>query len=265
MAKFNSYDAPSGQYARLYSPTMDLTGAEVAECRFWFHRHSSSSSNDRVYFRVSTDNGDTWTSLAEFKRYGSTTGWEEKVVPLGYYTNQSSIRIALRGVSSYGYNIYVDDLRVTKDNLAAGVEAAALPSLLPLTIVPGRAHQVLCAADVALCKPGTSTLEAALLGCPLVAAARTTWLTSVLVRRLVRVDTLVMPNLIAGEAVVPEFYQQDADPERIAAALFELLAGPARERQLERFERVRETLSRGGAARRAAEIAAEMIVARLPA
>jgi lipid-A-disaccharide synthase len=154
---------------------------------------------------------------------------------------------------------------VAEDTLAAGVQAAALPSLLPLTIVPGRAHEVLCAADAALCKPGTSTLEAALLGCPLVATARTTWLTSALVRRLVRVDTLVMPNLIAGEAIVPEFYQRDADPERIAAALLSLLSGPARQRQLEGFDRVRRTLSRGGAARRAAEIAAEMIIARLPA
>jgi lipid-A-disaccharide synthase len=154
---------------------------------------------------------------------------------------------------------------VAPETLAAGVEAARLPSLLPLTIVPERAHEVLCAADVALCKPGTSTLEAALLGCPLVATARTTWLTSALVRRLVRVDTLVMPNLIAGEPIVPEFYQQDADPERIADALLALLDGPARERQLERFERVRQTLSLGGAARRAAQIASEMIVARLPA
>jgi lipid-A-disaccharide synthase len=154
---------------------------------------------------------------------------------------------------------------VTAETLDEGLRAAALPSLLPLTVVPGRAHEVLCAADAALCKPGTSTLEAALLGCPLVAAARTTRLTSALVRRLVRVDTLVMPNLIAGEAVVPEFYQEEADPDRIAEALLGLLDGPERQRQLEHFDAVRRTLSRGGAARRAAEIAAEMIVARLPA
>jgi lipid A disaccharide synthetase len=64
---------------------------------------------------------------------------------------------------------------------------------------------------------------------------------------------------------VPEFYQQDADPERIADALLGLLAGPERARQIEGFAAVQEALSRGGAARRAAEIASEMIVARLPA
>jgi lipid A disaccharide synthetase len=62
---------------------------------------------------------------------------------------------------------------------------------------------------------------------------------------------------------VPEFLQKDANPERIADAIQSLLEGPARARQLERFEDLRASLERGGAARRAAEIAAEMIVARL--
>lgn len=154
---------------------------------------------------------------------------------------------------------------VAPETLEKGIRAAQLPSLMPLSVVEGRAHEVLCAADAALCKPGTATLEAALLGCPLVAVARINRITSALVRRLVRVDSLVMPNLIVGAPVVPEFYQEDADPERVADALLALLSGPARERQLEQFSAVREALSRGGAARRAAEIAAEMIVARLPA
>jgi lipid-A-disaccharide synthase len=122
---------------------------------------------------------------------------------------------------------------------------------------------VLRAADVALCKPGTSTLESALLGCPLVVAARSNRLTAFLLRRLVRVDYLAMPNLIAGEPVVPELLQEEARPEKIADAVQTLLEGPARAAQEAQFARLRERLSRGGAARRAAEIAAEMIVARL--
>ena len=72
-----------------------------------------------------------------------------------------------------------------------------------------------------------------------------------------------MPNLIAREPIVPEFLQADADPERIADAVQSLLAGPMRARQLERFAELRDSLFQGGAARRAAEIAEEMIVARL--
>lgn len=146
-----------------------------------------------------------------------------------------------------------------------GIREARLPSLLPLLNVEGRAHEVLKAADVALCKPGTSTLEAALIGCPLVVAARSSWITGAILRRLVRVESLAMPNLIAGRAIVPEFYQRDADPQRIADALQSLLQGSARELQLEGLREVAESLSRGGAARRAAEIAAGMLVERLAA
>jgi lipid-A-disaccharide synthase len=154
---------------------------------------------------------------------------------------------------------------VERAAVEARIRRAQLPASLRLHLVDGRAHEVLSAADVALVKPGTSTLEAALLGCPLVVAARSSRFTAFVVRRLIKVEFLAMPNLIAGEAVVPEFLQEDADPERIADAIRALLGGAARERQIERLAVVRESLSRGGAARRAAEIAAEMIGARLGA
>ena len=152
-----------------------------------------------------------------------------------------------------------------KERIERGVREAVLPSLLRLDLVDGRAQEVLRASDVALCKPGTSTLEAALLGCPVVVAARSSWLTEKILRRLVRVDSLAMPNLIAGKPIVPEYYQKDADPERIAESLLALLDGPEREQQLDALRVVAESLSRGGAARRAAEIASEMIIERIAA
>jgi lipid-A-disaccharide synthase len=152
---------------------------------------------------------------------------------------------------------------VDREALDQAVQRAQLPSLLELKVLRGDAHRVLRAADVALCKPGTSTLEAALLGCPLVVAARSNRLTAFVLRRLVRVEYLAMPNLIAGEAVVPELLQEQADPERVADAVQALLEGPARAVQEARLASLRAGLSRGGAARRAAEIAQEMIVGRL--
>lgn len=149
--------------------------------------------------------------------------------------------------------------------LADRIRRAQLPSLLRLEVVDGRAHEVLCAADAALLKPGTSTLESTLLGCPHVVAARISRLTAAVLRRIVTIDSFAMPNLIAAEPIVPEFLQEGADPERIADAIQALLSGPVRARQLERLADVRASLSQGGAARRAAEIAAEMIVARLGA
>jgi lipid-A-disaccharide synthase len=155
---------------------------------------------------------------------------------------------------------------LARETLEAGIRAARLPSLLQIDILEGQSQIALRAADAALLKPGTSTLEAALLDCPIVVAARTTRLTAWILRRLVRVDTLTMPNLIAGEPIVPEFLQNEARPEAIADALLRLLEGPARDAQRARLAVVRQALAKGGAAVRAAEIAAEMLGrGRLPA
>lgn len=143
--------------------------------------------------------------------------------------------------------------------VARGIARAGLPATLPLRRCDGRSIEVLAACDAALAKPGTATLEAALLGRPLVVAARAHAVTAALLRRLVEVDWLAMPNLICGEAVVPELLQGDAVPERIARALLERLDGPLRERQLERFASLARRLGGGGAAERAAAIALEML------
>jgi lipid-A-disaccharide synthase len=136
--------------------------------------------------------------------------------------------------------------------------AVRLPALLDLSVLEGRTHEAIRAADVALAKPGTVTLEIALLGTPQVVTTRVNALSAWLIRRLVRVSSYTMPNLIAGQAVVPEFLQEDADPERIAEALRGLLAGPAREAQLAALATLRDALGGGGAAARAARIAEEM-------
>jgi lipid-A-disaccharide synthase len=154
---------------------------------------------------------------------------------------------------------------IARETIEVGIRAARLPSLLGIDVLDGRSQVAMRAADVVLLKPGTSTLEAALLDCPIVVAARTNRLTAWILRRLVRVDTLTMPNLIAGEPIVPEFLQDDARPEAVADAVLALLEAPARDAQRARLAVVRQALAKGGAAVRAAEIAAEMLRGRLPA
>jgi lipid-A-disaccharide synthase len=139
------------------------------------------------------------------------------------------------------------------------VARIGLPEGLDLRLVEGRSYERLRAADVALAKPGTITLEVALLGCPLVVAARAHPLSAAIGRRIIAVPSFTMVNLIAGAPVVPEFLQEQARPERIARALADLLEGSARELQLEKLAAVRERLGAGGAAERAAEIAVEML------
>ena len=145
----------------------------------------------------------------------------------------------------------------------AATLAVASARGLPVQVVAGRTQELLLAADAALAKPGTATLEAALLGCPLVACGRAHPLTAFAIRPMIRVPSWTMPNLIAGAPVVPEFLQEAAVPERIAAARGPRRSGPARELQLAGLAEVARRLGPGGAAARAAAIAEEMIGDRL--
>jgi len=141
----------------------------------------------------------------------------------------------------------------------AAVAAADLEAGVRVDVIEGRTYDVLLAADAALAKPGTVTVEAALLGTPLVVAARANPFTAFILRRVVKVPSFTMPNLIAGKAVIPELLQQDAEPERIAEALASLLSDEARRLQLSELAEVRRLLGKGGAAERTAEIAAGMV------
>jgi lipid-A-disaccharide synthase len=141
------------------------------------------------------------------------------------------------------------------------IAAAGLPAALRLDLVQGRSREVMLASDVALAKPGTVTLELSLLARPMVVLGRVNRLTAAVLRRAVRVPFYAMPNLVVGREIVPEFLQQEARPEAIAAALAQLMDGPIRERQLKDLAEVCERLSSRGAARRASEIAEEMLEA----
>ena len=88
-------------------------------------------------------------------------------------------------------------------------------------------HDAYAAAAAALTKSGTSTLELALAGIPMVVAYRLNPITATLARRLLRVPYVAMVNLLAGRGLVPELLQQECRPERLAEELLILLADPA--------------------------------------
>jgi lipid-A-disaccharide synthase len=141
----------------------------------------------------------------------------------------------------------------------AEIAAARLPQLMDVALVEGRTHELIRAADAALSKPGTVTIEVALLGTPQVVSARVPFLSAFAMRRLVKLPHWAMPNLVLGEAVVPELLQEAARPQAIAEALQALLAGPARAAQLAGIGRVRAALGGGGAAERTAAIARDLL------
>ena len=90
----------------------------------------------------------------------------------------------------------------------------------------GQTWDVLACADVALAASGTVTVEAALLGTPMVTFYRVTGLSWFLGRWLVRVPFFSMVNLIAGRRVVPEIMQNDLTGERLAGEALRLLDNP---------------------------------------
>jgi len=123
---------------------------------------------------------------------------------------------------------------------------------LPLTLLFGHARDALAACDVALAASGTVTLEAALSHRAMVIAYRVAPLSARVARWLVRVPHIGLPNILCGEAVAPEFLQEDATPENLAQAVVNLLADePVRRRIEHRFERLHQELRRDAAERAA--------------
>lgn len=140
------------------------------------------------------------------------------------------------------------------ETVAAEVRAAAegwFPP--PLLLMPGEDEAMrraaMAAADAALVTSGSIVLELAAQGTPMVSAYRTGALTAALVRRLARVDTANLVNLVAGRPVVPEFLQEHCVPGALAAVLERLLREPgAGSAQRTAFPGVLSALGRDDAA-----------------
>lgn len=136
----------------------------------------------------------------------------------------------------------------------SGRVRAKIPEGLPVTVVEGRAHDVLRAADFGVAKMGTVTLEAALVGTPIVGLYRVSASTAWIVKRLYAGKYFALPNIIAGRAIVDELLQEEVTPERIAAAMEALLSPERRRAIVEGYEEVRTRLGGPGAVGRAAEV-----------
>jgi lipid-A-disaccharide synthase len=119
------------------------------------------------------------------------------------------------------------------------------------------ADDALAAADVALVASGTATLQALLHGCPMVVAYRLAAVTAFLVRDLglVKLKHFSLPNLLAGEPLVPELFQEAVTPEALAGALQEVLDNqPALAPLRQRFGEIHRVLRQDSAARASATL-----------
>lgn len=124
---------------------------------------------------------------------------------------------------------------------------------LDITLLFGHAHEAMAAADVVLVASGTATLEAALLRRPMVITYRMPRLSWWLMNSRRYQPWVGLPNILAGEFVVPELLQDAATPEALSAAVIELLNDRDRCAAIEQRFGIMAAELRQNAAERAAE------------
>jgi len=169
---------------------------------------------------------------------GSRTGEIRRMAPVFGAT-------IARVIEQYGA---VETVVPAVPRLAEQVRAAVAAWPVPARVIvnEGDKQEAFRTARAALTKSGTSTLELAFAGIPMVAGYRVSMVEAVAARLLLNLSSVILTNLILGENVVREFLQRDCTAERLAGALVPLLGDtPERRRQIEIFARLDDVMEVG--------------------
>ncbi|MGH7230975.1 MAG: lipid-A-disaccharide synthase [Nitrospiraceae bacterium] len=135
------------------------------------------------------------------------------------------------------------------------IEDLTAGSAVTPRIIKDQPNEVMAVSDVLLVASGTATLQAAVIGTPMVLAYRTNWLTYWIARSLITIKCIGLVNIVAGRPIVPEVIQHEVTPERLTEEAARLLGDQAANRQMrDALRAVRESLGDPGASRRAAAL-----------
>ena len=138
------------------------------------------------------------------------------------------------------------------DNL---IQTLLRDSPVPVRVAHDRASEVMALSDVLLIASGTATLQAAVVGTPMVLLYKTSPLTYRLARWLITVKWIGLVNLVGGRLIVPELVQEEATDERLCREVLHLLRDPSAYNEMkEALRQVRQSLGEPGASSRAAQV-----------
>lgn len=112
-----------------------------------------------------------------------------------------------------------------------------------MRVMFGHANLAMEASDLVLVASGTATLEAALLKKPMVITYKVSWLSWQILKRLSYLPFVGLPNILANQMIVPELLQANAQPEKIAETLIQLLSDKKRRKQItDKFTEIHHSL-----------------------
>jgi len=149
---------------------------------------------------------------------------------------------------------------VAASYLKEEIEAMVKRSGISVKILEGSTYGILVSSDIAIICSGLATLEAAILGVPMVVVYKVSFLTYIIAKAVLKIPYISPPNILAGKEIVPELLQRKANPPDIANAVFFILKNSEKLENMKKgLSGVVSRLGPPGASLRAAEIVLEVI------
>ncbi len=140
------------------------------------------------------------------------------------------------------------------------LEASFQQSNIQVKTVKQQFYDTVQCCDAVMTVSGTATLEIALLGVPMLVAYKLSTVTYWLAKLLVNTNFIGLPNIIAGEQVIQEFIQHDANAEQLATEMLHILQNAAYAEQIKQnLQRVKVKVGKGGGSENMAKLALEML------